>query len=106
MLITLTNNDILFLDIVGGDDDDDDDDVPDLVENFDEASKNEANAKTSRVDDDDGAADDEDDEKSSPSALPTGIKILHLYLLNQFGSYISKRIIGIRYLIVKFCSQS
>jgi len=59
------------LDGVGGDDDDDDDDVPDLVENFDEASKNEANAKTSRVDDDDGAADDEDDEKSSPSALPT-----------------------------------
>merc|ERR1712043_89498 len=58
---------------VGGDDDDDDD-VPDLVENFDEASKNEANAKTSRVDDDDGAADDEDDEKSSPSALPTGEK--------------------------------
>jgi len=56
---------------VGGDDDDDDDDVPDLVENFDEVSKNEANAKTSRVDDDDGAADDEDDEKSSPSALPT-----------------------------------
>jgi len=62
------------LDGVGGDDDDDDDDVPDLVENFDEASKNEANAKTSRVDDDDGAADDEDDEKSSPSALPTGEK--------------------------------
>jgi len=59
---------------VGGDDDDDDDDVPDLVENFDEVSKNEANAKTSRVDDDDGAADDEDDEKSSPSALPTGEK--------------------------------
>jgi len=58
----------------GGDDDDDDDDVPDLVENFDEVSKNEANAKTSRVDDDDGAADDEDDEKSSPSALPTGEK--------------------------------
>nr|XP_054507455.1 transcription factor BTF3-like isoform X1 [Agelaius phoeniceus] len=27
----------------GGDDDDDDDEVPDLVENFDEASKNEAN---------------------------------------------------------------
>ena len=87
MLITLTNNDILFLDIVGGDDDDDDDDVPDLVENFDEASKNEANAKTSRVDDDDGAADDEDDEKSSPSALPTGIKILNFYFLYQFGSY-------------------
>ena len=55
-------------------DDDDDDDVPDLVENFDEVSKNEANAKTSRVEDDDAAnaADDEDDEKSSPSALPTG----------------------------------
>lgn len=53
--------------------DDDDDDVPDLVENFDEVSKNEANAKTSRVEDDDAAnaADDEDDEKSSPSALPT-----------------------------------
>jgi hypothetical protein len=46
-----------------------------LVENFDEVSKNEANAKTSRVEDDDAAnaADDEDDEKSSPSALPTGI---------------------------------
>ena len=56
-------------------DDDDDDDVPDLVENFDEVSKNEANAKTSRVEDDDAAnaADDEDDEKSSPSALPTGM---------------------------------
>merc|ERR1712043_120346 len=57
---------------VGGDDDDDDD-VPDLVENFDEASKNEANAKTSRAEDDDdaaNAADDEDDEQSSPSALP------------------------------------
>ena len=62
-----------FVDIVGGDDDDDDDDVPDLVENFDEVSKNEANAKTSKVaDDDDGDGDDEDDEKSSPSALPTG----------------------------------
>merc|ERR1711962_1329368 len=57
---------------VGGDDDDDDVDVPDLVENFDEVSKNEANAKTSKVaDDDDGDGDDEDDEKSSPSALPT-----------------------------------
>lgn len=59
---------------VGGDDDDDDD-VPDLVENFDEVSKNEANAKTSRVEEEDDdaaeAADDEDDEKSSPSALPT-----------------------------------
>merc|ERR1712045_942883 len=55
---------------VGGDDDNDDDDVPDLVENFDEVSKNEANAKTSKVaDDDDGDGDDEDDEKSSPSAL-------------------------------------
>jgi len=61
---------------VGGDDDDDDD-VPDLVENFDEASKNEANAKTSRAEDDDdaaNAADDEDDEQSSPSALPAGPK--------------------------------
>jgi nascent polypeptide-associated complex subunit beta len=58
-------------------DDDDDDDVPDLVENFDEVSKNEANAKTSRVEDDDAAnaADDEDDEKSSPSALPADIKV-------------------------------
>merc|ERR1711997_159120 len=48
-----------------GGDDDDDDDVPDLVENFDEVSKNEANAKTSRVEDDDAAnaADDEDDDK-------------------------------------------
>jgi len=55
----------------GGDDDDDDDDVPDLVENFDEVSKNEANAKSSKVtNDDDGDGDDEDDEKSSPSALP------------------------------------
>jgi len=55
-------------------DDDDDDDVPDLVENFDEVSKNEANAKTSTVEDDDAAndAEDEDDEKSSPSALPAG----------------------------------
>merc|ERR1719327_283330 len=51
--------------------DDDDDDVPDLVENFDEVSKNEANAKSSKVtNDDDGDGDDEDDEKSSPSALP------------------------------------
>ena len=67
------SNKISFVDIVGGDDDDDDDDVPDLVENFDEVSKNEANAKTSKVaDDDDGDGDDEDDEKSSPSALPTG----------------------------------
>ncbi|XP_051958318.1 transcription factor BTF3-like isoform X2 [Xyrauchen texanus] len=29
--------------VAGGEEDDDDDDVPDLVENFDEASKNEAN---------------------------------------------------------------
>merc|ERR1719163_76890 len=45
------------------DEEDEDDEVPDLVENFDEVSKNEANAKTSRVDDDDAAnaADDEDD---------------------------------------------
>ena len=57
-----------------GADDDDDDDVPDLVENFDEVSKNEANVATSRVEEDDAAeaADDEDDEKSSPSALPAG----------------------------------
>ena len=56
---------------VGGDDDDDDD-VPDLVENFDEASKDEApNIKTAEIEDVDddaaNAADDEDDEKSSPS---------------------------------------
>merc|ERR1711997_365849 len=52
---------------------DDDDDVPDLVENFDEVSKNEANVAASRVEEEDDAAeaaDDEDDEKSSPSALP------------------------------------
>merc|ERR1712088_1009703 len=57
-----------------GADDDDDDDVPDLVENFDEVSKNEANVATSRVEEDDAAeaADDEDDEESSPSALPAG----------------------------------
>merc|ERR1711934_503825 len=58
-----------------GADDDDDDDVPDLVENFDEVSKNEANVPAaSRVEEDDAAeaADDEDDEKSSPSALPAG----------------------------------
>jgi len=62
----------LGLDRIGGDDDDDDD-VPDLVENFDEVSKNEANAKTSRAEEEDdaaNAADDEDDEQSSPSALP------------------------------------
>merc|ERR1711974_108967 len=56
-----------------GADDDDDDDVPDLVENFDEVSKNEANVAASRVGEEDDAAeaaDDEDDEKSSPSALP------------------------------------
>merc|ERR1711944_86029 len=59
------------LDGSAGGDDDDDDDVPDLVENFDEVSKNEANAKSSKVtNDDDGDGDDEDDEKSSPSALP------------------------------------
>merc|ERR1712203_898758 len=53
----------------------DDDDVPDLVENFDEVSKNEANVAASRVEEEDDAAeaaDDEDDEKSSPSALPAG----------------------------------
>ena len=58
-----------------GADDDDDDDVPDLVENFDEVSKNEANVAASRVEEEDDAAeaaDDEDDEKSSPSALPAG----------------------------------
>lgn len=57
-----------------GADDDDDDDVPDLVENFDEVSKNEAPVAASRVEEDDAAeaADDEDDEKSSPSALPAG----------------------------------
>ena len=45
-----------------------------MVENFDEVSKNEANAKSSKVtNDDDGDGDDEDDEKSSPSALPKGI---------------------------------
>jgi len=61
------------LDGAGGADDDDDDDVPDLVENFDEVSKNEANVAASRVEEEDDAAeaaDDEDDEKSSPSALP------------------------------------
>ena len=64
----------IFVFTIGGDDDDDDDDVPDLVENFDEVSKNEANAKSSKVtNDDDGDGDDEDDEKSSPSALPKGI---------------------------------
>lgn len=66
----------LGLDRIGGDDDDDDD-VPDLVENFDEVSKNEANAKTSRAEEEDdaaNAADDEDDEQSSPSALPAGPK--------------------------------
>jgi len=63
------------LDGAGGADDDDDDDVPDLVENFDEVSKNEANVAASRVEEEDDAAeaaDDEDDEKSSPSALPAG----------------------------------
>merc|ERR1712083_934191 len=56
-----------------GADDDDDDDVPDLVENFDEVSKNEANVAASRVEEEAAeAADDEDDEKSSPSALPAG----------------------------------
>merc|ERR1719163_2241083 len=47
----------------GAMDEEEDDEVPDLVENFDEVSKNEANAKTSRVEDDDAAnaADDEDD---------------------------------------------
>ena len=54
-----------------GDVDDDDDDVPDLVENFDEASKNEAtNIKTAEIEDVDdaaNAADDEDDEESAPS---------------------------------------
>merc|ERR1712110_695086 len=57
-----------------GADDDDDDDVPDLVENFDEVSKNEANVAASRVEEEDDAAEaaDEDDEKSSPSALPAG----------------------------------
>ena len=69
-----------FVFTIGGDDDDDDDDVPDLVENFDEVSKNEANAKSSKVtNDDDGDGDDEDDEKSSPSALPKGIIFDFLY---------------------------
>ena len=65
---------IIQLIISVGADDDDDDDVPDLVENFDEVSKNEANVAASRVEEDDAAeaADDEDDEKSSPSALPAG----------------------------------
>ena len=65
---------IQFMFSVGADDDDDDD-VPDLVENFDEVSKNEANVAASRVEEEDDAAeaaDDEDDEKSSPSALPAG----------------------------------
>ena len=70
----------IFVFTIGGDDDDDDDDVPDLVENFDEVSKNEANAKSSKVtNDDDGDGDDEDDEKSSPSALPKGITFNLLY---------------------------
>ena len=70
----------IFVFTIGGDDDDDDDDVPDLVENFDEVSKNEANAKSSKVtNDDDGDGDDEDDEKSSPSALPKGIIFNFLY---------------------------
>merc|ERR1711963_901450 len=71
---------------VGGDDDDDDDDVPDLVENFDEVSKNEANAKTSKVaDDDDGDGDDEDDKKARhqfyrQSSLKLNLKLKSLKL--------------------------
>merc|ERR1711934_941427 len=54
------------------DDEDDDDDVPDLVENFDEASKDEANVKLTTAEDAANAADDEDDEESKPSAPPAG----------------------------------
>ena len=63
-----------------GADEDDDDDVPDLVENFDEASKDEANVKLTTVDDAEdaaNAADDEDDEESKPSAPPAGNEFLY-----------------------------
>merc|ERR1712083_1125683 len=47
----------------GADEEDDDDDVPDLVENFDEASKNEAAAEAATEDKENAPSDAKDSEK-------------------------------------------